>query len=197
MQILGISPELLDGDDGSSRVFARTLNEIPPGEGNWTIDESDSGLGASIPSILLTVAGMASIAITIISAPKTIAENWPVWKEAFDRAIGFMKKRFDDVYIDKKTAAVLAIHEVALLFPDYREIDILIAGRQYAINISGYDDLISEKFDGYIDETPRGNRESSVQIGSRYIFAFSIDGWQGATVIVEHDGSVSFSERMK
>lgn len=205
MQLLAVAGVYDPGSDSFSEAFQRLVHTPPSG---FVVLEGNAGLGADWPAAIWKSAQALAVAVTIISAPATIKENWPIWKEIFDQATEYMLEHHGEFRIDRDTAQVLAIqHAVAELGMDATELMVHLAIRHYHQSIGGYEDLLlTERVDmDWIEGSEwgstefsagvRSNEEAARQVLCRYVFGIG-DLSRSQTIVVEMDGTVSFEKKL-
>jgi hypothetical protein len=188
------------------RVSFQELIKNPPD--GFLVIEGNAGLGADWPAAIWKSASGFALALTIFSAPSSIEENWPRWKEIFDKARESMLRFHGEYQIDRDTAQVLAMqHAVAIETMDSGRLELRLAIRHHHQIISGYDDLlIRERIDMYWPERAqfgteefsqgvKSSDEAAKQVRCRYIFGFE-DQNSSRTVVVEKDGVISFCQKL-
>ena len=201
----------------SAHIYSEEIDDIderlkelirnPPH--GFEVIEGNAGRGADWPVAVVKSASALAIALSVFSAPKTIKENWPIWKEIFDEAATILTEKFEDLRIDRDTAQMIAMHhavEVLGVSQDWLEVHMAI--RHYDNGIGSYEDLINTPrvIMDWPDYSSRGDQnflkgvnsldEASKQAKSRYIFG--ITDYSGSyTIVVERDGTISFSEILK
>jgi hypothetical protein len=182
----------------------RTMIERPPA--GLEIFEGNAGRGADWPVAVFRSASAFTIALTVFGAPKTIKENWPIWKDMFDKASSVVIEKFNDLRIDRDSAQMIAMnHAVEVLGVQPEWLEVHMAIRHFDIGVGDYEDLLNTK--RVVMEWPdfheRGDinfikgvesvEEASKQAKARYIFGIT-DYLGSYTIIVEKDGTVSFAE---
>jgi hypothetical protein len=182
-----------DGSDSVSDAIKAILEQ--PFEG-IEIEEVNAGLGADWPAIVWRSLQGATVTLTILSAPATIEENWPKWKEVFDSLIDKVTIIHQTFYIDHESAQLISLKHASTfsrLRHDFIRID--FAFRHYSQNAEGLIDELVQKESDVIDNTVSGNMEAARQVNCRYLFGIS-DCRQSLTIIVERDGTVSYCARL-
>ena len=191
--------------DHSNEAFLE-LVRVPP-EGIIIFD-GNAGLGADWPAGIWKSLNGAAVALAIFSAPSTIEENWPVWKELFDNITQQMIEFHGEYRLDRDSAQVIAMHHaVAACGIEPNRMSIHMAIRHFFTTVAGYEDLLrTDRVDmdwpeyGDFDSKEssigvRSNEEAARQARCRYIFGID-DGAKCLTLVVESDGTVSMTEEM-
>lgn len=201
MQFIAVSNVYGDEGDNFNKNFLRLLENPPDG---FEVLEGNAGLGADWPAAIWKSATALTIALTVFSAPATIKENWPLWKEIYDEATVLMLGFHGEVRIDRDSAQMIAMHHaIEVLGLSAANLTIHLAIRHYRHSCAGYQDLLNEaRVDMYwpdgeigseeFSQGVRSNEEAAKQVVSRYIFGVE-DFESCMTVVVEQDGSVSLS----
>jgi hypothetical protein len=191
--------------DHSNEEFLE-LVRVPPN--GIIILDGNAGLGADWPAGIWKSLNGAAIALAIFSAPSTIEENWPAWKELFDNIAQQVIEFHGEFRIDRDSAQVIAMHHgVAECGIDPNRMSVHMAIRHFFTTVPGYEDLLktnrvdmvwpehgdfgSEEFSIGV----RSNEEAARQARCRYIFGID-DGSKSLTIVVESDGSVSMNQEM-
>lgn len=191
--------------DHSNEAFLELVKMPPDG---IIILDGNAGLGADWPAgIWKSLNGMA-VALAILSAPSTIEENWPKWKEIFDYVSQQIIDFHGEFRVDRDSAQVIAMHHAVTNFGiEPSRLSVHMAIRHFFTTFAGYEDLLTtERVDmdwpehgGFGSEEfsrgVRSNEEAARQARCRYIFGIE-DGSNCLTIVVEQDGSVSMSEEM-
>lgn len=191
--------------DHSNEAFLNLVRKPPEGV---IILDGNAGLGADWPAGIWKSLNGAAVALAILSAPSTIEENWPIWKEIFDRISKQVIDFHGEYRIDRDSAQVLAMHhsvEVHGIEADRMSVHMAI--RHYFTGVAGYEDLLitdrvdmdwpehaefgSEAFSRGV----RSNEEAARQARCRYIFGID-DGENCLTIVVGQDGRILMSEKM-
>ena len=202
MQLLSTTNVYGPGDH-SNVQFLKLVESPPTG---IIILDGNAGLGADWPAGIWKSLNGAAIALAILSAPSTIEENWPRWKEIYDDLVQQVLDFHGEYRIDRDSAQVIALqHAVAMEGLEPSKISVHLAIRHYYSTVAGYEDLLkTERVDmnwpEYGDfkskefsQGVRSNEEAARQARSRYIFGIE-DGSKCVTVVVEADGTVSLSK---
>ena len=99
--------------DHSNEAFLELVKMPPDG---IIILDGNAGLGADWPAgIWKSLNGMA-VALAILSAPSTIEENWPKWKEIFDYVSQQIIDFHGEFRVDRDSAQVIAMHHAVTNF---------------------------------------------------------------------------------
>jgi hypothetical protein len=191
--------------DHSNEAFLE-LVKMPP-EGVVILD-GNAGLGADWPAGVWKSINGAAVALAILSAPSTIKENWPVWKDIFDSIAQQIVEFHGEFRIDRDSAQVIAMHHsVADHGIDPNQMSVHMAFRHFFTTVAGYEDLLNtdrvemdwpEHGDAGSEEFSRGvrsNEEAARQARCRYIFGIE-DGSKCLTIVVDQDGSVLMAKEM-
>jgi hypothetical protein len=191
--------------DHSNEAFLELVRTPPQGV---VILDGNAGLGADWPAGVWKSINGAVVALAIFSAPSTIEENWPIWKEIFDSVAEQVLEFHGEFRIDRDSAQVIAMHHaVATSGFDPERMSVHMAVRHFFTTYAGYEDLLNtdrvemdwpEHGEFGSEEFSRGvlsNEEAARQARCRYVFGID-DGSKCITIIVEQDGSVSFTEEM-
>jgi len=191
-----------DEVDDIDKKFKALIENPPHG---LEIIEGNAGRGADWPVGVFKCANALAIALTVFSAPRTIQDNWPIWKELFDKSSNLIIENFNDLRIDRDSAQMIAMnHAVEVLGVNPEWLEVHMAIRHFHAGVGSYEDLMKVK--RVVMEWPnyknRGDEsflkgidsleEASKQAIARYIFG--ITDYSGSyTIIVEKDGSISFA----
>lgn len=191
--------------DHSNEAFLELVRMPPKG---IIILDGNAGLGADWPAGIWKSLNGAAIALAILSAPSTIEENSPVWKELFDYIAQQVIEFHGEYRIDRDSAQVIAMHHsVATCGIDPNRMSVHMAIRHFFSTFAGYEDLL--KTDRVDMEWPehgffgseefsigeRSNEEAARQARCRYVFGID-DGSKCLTIVVESDGTVSMEQEM-
>ncbi|MGR3504916.1 MAG: hypothetical protein ACU0B7_03485 [Paracoccaceae bacterium] len=206
MQLLSTN-RVYDVENDCFRAEFMQLVASPPDD--LIVIDGNAGLGADWPAAIWRHAGNAALALTIISAPSTIEENWPRWKSIYDAVVEKVVEFHGEYRIDRDTAQVLALHHaVTELGLSSSRLEVHMALRHYYSSVPGYDDLLtspsvvmdwpnSAGFDTpEFSQGVRSNEEAARQAIGRYIFGIN-DLSKAFTIIIESDGQVSMSRELK
>ncbi len=168
----------------------------------------NAGLGADWPAGIWKSLNAAAIAVTIISAPSTIEENWPRWQAIYEAVTQKLLKVHGEYRVDRDTAQVLAMHHAVSSFGlNPSRMTVHMAIRHYFTTVAGYDDLLqTERVDLEWPDTDdrltdafskgvRSNEEAARQATARYIFGLE-DGVTCVTLVVDHGGNVILAESL-
>ncbi|WP_156783300.1 hypothetical protein [Roseovarius nubinhibens] len=191
--------------DHSNEAFLELVTNPPEGV---VVLDGNAGLGADWPAGVWKSLNGAAVALAILSAPSTIEENWPVWKEIFDSIAQKVIEFHGEFRIDRDSAQVIAMHHsVAVCGIDPNSMSVHMAIRHFFTSYPGYEDLLkTDRIDmdwsGNADfgseafsHGVRSNEEAARQARCRYIFGIN-DGSSCLTVVVEQNGNVSMSAAM-
>lgn len=191
--------------DHSNEAFLELVRMPPHGV---IILDGNAGLGADWPAGVWKSINGAAVALAIFSAPSTIEENWPVWKELFDGIAQQVIEFHGEYRIDRDSAQVIAMHHsVTTCGIDPNQMSVHMAIRHYFTTVPGYEDLLetdrvdldwpehgdfgSEEFSIGV----RSNEEAARQARCRYIFGIDDDS-KCLTIVVESDGTISMTQEM-
>lgn len=204
MQLL-TTTRVYDSENDQMDVYFMSLVNSPPS--GFLVLDGNAGLGADWPAgIWKSVQGIA-VALSIISAPSTIKENWPLWKSIFEELTQKVIEIHGEYRIDRDTAHVIAIHH-AVFQENLRSdrLSVHMAIRHYFSSVAGYEDLLIT--DRLIMDWPdgeygteafsqgvRSNEEAAKQARCRYIFGIE-DGYNCLTLIIEQDGTISGAKKL-
>jgi hypothetical protein len=191
--------------DHSNEAFLRLVKNPPQG---IVILDGNAGLGADWPAGIWKSLNGLAIALSIFSAPSTIKENWPLWKELFDDIAQRVIEFHGEYRIDRDSAQVIAMHHsVAACGIDANRMSVHMAIRHFFSSFGGYEDLLlTDRVDMYWPEHGdfgseefsigvRSNEEAARQARCRYIFGID-DGSKCITIVVESDGTVSMKREL-
>ncbi len=191
--------------DRLNEAFLELVRRPPPG---IIILNGNAGLGADWPAGIWKSLNGAAVALAILSAPSTIEDNWPVWKEIFDDIAQRVIEFHGEFRIDRDSAQVIAMHHSVITCGiDPKRMSVHMAIRHFFTTVAGYEDLLKtdrvdmdwpEHGDFGSDDFSRGvrsNEEAARQARCRYIFGVD-DGSNCLTLVVEQDGSVSMEKGM-
>jgi len=204
MQFLTMTNVYGPGDHSNEKFLE--LVRVPP-QGIIILD-GNAGLGADWPAGIWKSLSGAAVALTIFSAPSTIEENWPKWKELFDNVAQQVIEFHGEFRIDRDSAQVIAMHHsVTACGIDPNQMSVHMAIRHFFATVAGYEDLLktdrvdmdwpehgdfgSEEFSIGV----RSNEEAARQARCRYVFGI-YDGSKCLTVVVESDGTISMTREM-
>lgn len=201
MQLL-TTKNVYDLENEDTAPSFRKLLESPP-EG-IIIQDGNAGLGADWPVGIWTSLNAMAIALTIFSAPSTIEENWPRWKEIYDNMVEQVVEWHGEFSIDRDSAQIIAMqYAVSELGIDAINLSVHMAIRQFFTTVAGYEDLLNAErqvmdwsqegefgSEGFSTGV-RSTEEAARQAICRYVFGISDDS-KCVTIIVEKDGSISF-----
>jgi len=192
-------------EDETNPDFLKLIQNPPAG---IVILDGNAGLGADWPAGIWKSANAAAIAIALISAPSTIEENLPKWKEIYDYVSQAMVDFHGEFRIDRDTAQILAMEKAVFSHRmNSDRLEVHMAIRHYFSSYPGYEDLLrKERIDMDWPETgefgseefSRGvqsNEEAARQARCRYLFGLS-DDRKCITICVEGDGSILFEKEM-
>ena len=189
-------------NDFTDLDFLKIVENPPTG---YLVIDGNAGLGADWPARIWKNLNGIAIALAIISAPSTIEDNWPKWKEIFDDLTQKVLEFHGEYRIDRDTAHILALHYAVNkcgLKPD--TLSIHMAVRHFSSSYPGYEDLLEcERLEmNWFDLSPHGskefqhgvrsNEEAAKQACCRYIFGIQ-DFGKCVTIVVEQDGTISFA----
>jgi hypothetical protein len=202
MQLLAVKNVYGDEDDCLNSAFVRLLEDPPSG---FLILDGNAGLGADWPAAIWKSTQALTIALAVFSAPSTIKENWPLWKDIFDSAVNLMLEFHGEFRIDRDSAQMIAMHHaVAVVGMKAENLNVHMAVRHFRQSGCSYQDLlVDDRFDmQWPDHGEHGseefsqgvqsNEEASKQAICRYIFGIN-DLETCRTIVVEQDGTVSLS----
>lgn len=126
--------------DHSNEAFLELVRMPPQG---IIILDGNAGLGADWPAGIWKSLNGTAVALTIFSAPSTIEENWPVWKEIFDSIAQQVIEFHGEYRIDRDSAQVIAMHHsVAICEIDPKRMSVHMAIRHYFTTVAGCEDLL-------------------------------------------------------
>ncbi len=202
MQLLAVKNVYGEEDDCFNASFLQLIENPPSG---FIVLEGNAGLGADWPAAIWKSTQALTVALAVFSAPATIKENWPLWKEIYDEAVSLMLEFHGEFRIDRDSAQMIAIHHaVDVLGMNAANLNVHMAVRHFRQSACSYQDLlVDERTDMHwpefaehgSDEFSQGvqsNEEAAKQAICRYIFG--IDDLENCkTIVVEQDGTVSLS----
>ncbi|MCF6432905.1 hypothetical protein, partial [Leisingera sp. MMG026] len=85
-----------------------------------------------------------AIALAIFSAPSTIEDNWPRWKEIYDSVAAQVIQWHGEFSIDRDSAQVIAMHHaVSALGLEAAQLSVHMAIRHFFTTVAGYEDLLT------------------------------------------------------
>lgn len=202
MQLLAVNNVYGDEDDCLNAAFVRLIENPPSG---IIILDGNAGLGADWPAAIWKSTQALTIALAVFTAPATIKENWPLWKEIFDRAVTLMLEFHKEFRIDRDSAQMIAMHHaLAVVGMNAANLNVHMAVRHFRQSGCSYQDLlVDERIDMHWPEYAehdseefyqgvQSNEEASKQAICRYIFGVN-DLETCRTIVVEQDGTVSLS----
>ncbi|WP_162683217.1 hypothetical protein [Rhodobacteraceae bacterium DSL-40] len=191
--------------DHYKEAFLEIVRQPP--EGVIVLD-GNAGLGADWPAGIWKSIEGAAVALAILSAPSTIKDNWPIWRDIFDNIAQKIMQFHGEYRIDRDSAQIIAMHHAVDNFGiDPHRLSIHMAIRHYYTAAAGYQDLLLEdrvdmdwSEDGEIGSEAfsrgvRSNEEAARQARCRYIFGIE-DQAKCITIVVEQDGIISMSKEM-
>ncbi len=202
MQLLAVSNVYGEEADTIHTDLLALVENPPTG---LIVIVGNAGLGADWPVAIWKSAQALTIALTVFSAPNTIKENWPHWKEIYDNAVSLMLEFHGEYRIDPNSAQMIAIHHaVDVLGINADQLEVHMAVRHFRQNCCSYESLLnsrridmlwSESAEFGSDEFSKAvqsTAEAAKQATCRYIFGIS--DFEGCkTIVVEQDGTVSLS----
>ncbi|MDA8585865.1 hypothetical protein N9L47_06275 [Rhodobacteraceae bacterium] len=191
--------------DRSNPDFLRLVQTPPDG---IVVLDGNAGLGADWPAGVWKSLNAAAIAIAILSAPATFEENWPRWKEIYDKVVGQILEFHGEFRIDRDTAQILAInHAIKEVGLNPGTISFHMAIRHYFTTFAGYEDLLetnriemdwpekAEFGSNEFSHAIKSTEEAARQAACRYILGLD-DGIKCITLVVEENGTVSLSSEL-
>jgi len=157
------------------------------------LEAVDAGPSASIPGWAVSIFAAGWF---VFSAPSTINENLPLWKENFEMMAEFLKSENLSFSIDLHDACAAALHQMSEQFSVAPDKFKLISCTIHHANINGNWSSYYDQFEMEEPATASQKHEAACnQYRARYIFHIEYD-YSGYTAAVEKNGDVVLISRL-